>query len=87
MRLYRVKSFYAFLLRFRSEGSEEEGQPPAVAAAPQARTVAASPQGVAASDQAIRACCPRRDRKEQPPAATPQVAAARCKATRAVASP
>ncbi|RRT66639.1 hypothetical protein B296_00031248 [Ensete ventricosum] len=28
MRLYRVESFYAFLLRFRSEGSEEEGLPP-----------------------------------------------------------
>ncbi|RWW37466.1 hypothetical protein BHE74_00057400 [Ensete ventricosum] len=26
MRLYRVESFYAFLLYFRSEGSEEEGQ-------------------------------------------------------------
>ncbi|RWV95974.1 hypothetical protein GW17_00041352 [Ensete ventricosum] len=27
MRLYRVESFYAFLLRFRSEGSEEEERP------------------------------------------------------------
>ncbi|RRT33636.1 hypothetical protein B296_00052241 [Ensete ventricosum] len=27
MRLYRVESFYAFLLYFRSEGSKEKGQP------------------------------------------------------------
>ncbi|RWV91930.1 hypothetical protein GW17_00045741 [Ensete ventricosum] len=27
MRLYRVESFYTFLLRFRSKGSEEEGRP------------------------------------------------------------
>ncbi|RWV77264.1 hypothetical protein GW17_00061929 [Ensete ventricosum] len=27
MRLYRVESFYAFLLHFRSEGSKEEGRP------------------------------------------------------------
>ncbi|RWV88547.1 hypothetical protein GW17_00049359 [Ensete ventricosum] len=26
-RLYHVESFYAFLLHFRSEGNEEEGQP------------------------------------------------------------
>ncbi|RZS16324.1 hypothetical protein BHM03_00048317 [Ensete ventricosum] len=27
MRLNRIESFYAFLLRFRSEGSEEQGRP------------------------------------------------------------
>ncbi|RZS25271.1 hypothetical protein BHM03_00058448 [Ensete ventricosum] len=27
MRLYRVESFYAFLLRFRNKGSEKEGRP------------------------------------------------------------
>ncbi|RRT68347.1 hypothetical protein B296_00012516 [Ensete ventricosum] len=27
MRLYRVESFYVFLLHFRSKGSEEEGRP------------------------------------------------------------
>ncbi|RWV97291.1 hypothetical protein GW17_00039936 [Ensete ventricosum] len=27
MRLYRIESFYAFLLRFRSGGEEEEGRP------------------------------------------------------------
>ncbi|RWW60882.1 hypothetical protein BHE74_00032082 [Ensete ventricosum] len=35
MRLNRVESFYAFLLRFRSEGSEEEGRP--ATASPHAR--------------------------------------------------
>ncbi|RWW37806.1 hypothetical protein BHE74_00057027, partial [Ensete ventricosum] len=35
MRLYRVESFYVFLLRFCSEGSEEEGWP--TTASPHAR--------------------------------------------------
>ncbi|RWV78494.1 hypothetical protein GW17_00060537 [Ensete ventricosum] len=39
-----------------------KGRPPVVAAAPRARTVAASPQGAVASGQVARACCPRRDR-------------------------
>ncbi|RWW05086.1 hypothetical protein GW17_00031660 [Ensete ventricosum] len=32
MRLYRVESFYVFLLYFHNKGSEEEGRPPAGAA-------------------------------------------------------
>ncbi|RWW05972.1 hypothetical protein GW17_00030729 [Ensete ventricosum] len=52
-----------------------KGRPPAVAAAPRARTAAASPQGTVTSGQAARACCPRRDRKGL--LAMPQVAAAR----------
>ncbi|RZR84293.1 hypothetical protein BHM03_00011078 [Ensete ventricosum] len=58
------------------------GWPPVVAAAPWARTTAASPQGAATSGQAARVCCPQHDRKRQPPAARPQVATARCKAAR-----
>ncbi|RWW41354.1 hypothetical protein BHE74_00053160 [Ensete ventricosum] len=53
MRLYRVESFYAFLLRFRSEGNEEEGRP--ATTRPHARPATdgqaaakASPQGAVA---------------------------------------
>ncbi|RWW16978.1 hypothetical protein BHE74_00058914 [Ensete ventricosum] len=89
MRLNCVESFYAFLLRFRSEGSEEDGRP-----------AMANPHvGSATHDQAdckgqsttAKAPCkgsaygrrhhPRSGRKGQPPAARPQVAAARYKAT------
>ncbi|RZR83061.1 hypothetical protein BHM03_00009609 [Ensete ventricosum] len=54
MRLYRVELFYAFLLYFRSEGSEEEGRPVTHSQAsnarkgssrPRARSAAASPKG------------------------------------------
>ncbi|RWW52786.1 hypothetical protein BHE74_00040779 [Ensete ventricosum] len=54
-----------------------KGRPPVVATAPRARTATTNPQGAAASGQAARACCPRRDRKGQPPTVRPQVAAAR----------
>ncbi|RWW41308.1 hypothetical protein BHE74_00053214 [Ensete ventricosum] len=37
MRLNRVESFYAFLLRFRSEGSPCKGQPSMATASPLAR--------------------------------------------------
>ncbi|RWW67737.1 hypothetical protein BHE74_00024796 [Ensete ventricosum] len=59
-----------------------KGRPLARAVAPRARPAAANPQGAVASGQAARACCPRCNRKGQPPTAKPQVVAARCKATR-----
>ncbi|RZS22860.1 hypothetical protein BHM03_00055690 [Ensete ventricosum] len=47
MRLNRVESFYAFLLRFRSEGSEEKGRPatasPHVAPATHGQAAAKAP--------------------------------------------
>ncbi|RZS25786.1 hypothetical protein BHM03_00059046 [Ensete ventricosum] len=48
MRLNRVECFYAFVLHFRSEGSEEEGRPATARASPQgqrlrARRATASP--------------------------------------------
>ncbi|RWV77451.1 hypothetical protein GW17_00061716 [Ensete ventricosum] len=55
MRLYRVESFYAFLLRFCSEGSKEEGRPapmqgrpPTARPRPRPASKGRSPAGAAA---------------------------------------
>ncbi|RWV77436.1 hypothetical protein GW17_00061734 [Ensete ventricosum] len=59
IRLYRVESFYAFFLRFRSEGSEEEGQ--LATANPYARPTThgqASCKGLPAAAEAPLGCLP-----------------------------
>ncbi|RWW39103.1 hypothetical protein BHE74_00055592 [Ensete ventricosum] len=90
MRLYCIESFYAFLLRFRSEGSPRKGQPGMAMASPLAGAAGhlqgggrgSSPVGTNGCGQATRAYCPQRDHKGQPPATRPEVAVASCKAAR-----
>ncbi|RZS03499.1 hypothetical protein BHM03_00033685 [Ensete ventricosum] len=55
---------------------------PARGCRPQARSAAASPQGVAARGQVTRGGCSRRASKRLSPAARPQVVATHCKVVR-----